>query len=296
MHPEQVIDLLLPFHGRVDHFREAVLSVLAQTSPEWRLVVVDDASPGDIAPWLEGLADPRIDYHRNPANLGFAANFQRCLDLATAEHVVFLGGDDRLLPDYVAEVGAVARDTRATMVQPGVAVIDAAGQPHQPLTDRVKHRLRQRLPPGVPLRGERVATSLMHGAWTYFPSICWRRESLVRHGFDPTYGLALDVALIMTLLREGGSLLVLDDVLFEYRRHDESASVRAARAADRFEQERAFFARMAQALEDVGWPRAARAARLHATSRLHATAVLPRALLTGDRAAARGLLRHLVHR
>lgn len=292
MGPESVLEILLPFHGRVDHFREAVESVLAQRSGDWRLVVVDDASPEDVSDWLAGIDDPRISYYRNPVNLGFAANFQRCLELASADHVVFLGCDDRMLSSYVDVVGRAVRESGATMVQPGVAVIDDAGRRQRPLGDRVKARLRGRLPHGRPLTGEPVATSLMHGAWTYFPSICWQRAALVARGFDPTHGLALDVAMIVALLRDGGSLLLLEEELFEYRRHDDSASMTAAHESSRFAEERRFFARMATSLDDQSWPRAARAARLHLTSRLHAATMLPRAARS-HRQAVPQLLRHI---
>lgn len=289
-----MIDVLLPFHGRVDHFREAVRSVLEQTSPDWRLVVVDDAYPEDVSGWLTELADPRISYHRNDANFGFARTFQVCLELATAEHVVLLGGDDRLLPSYIDVVGTAARRTGATMVHPGVTVIDDDGHRHQPLTDRVKSLLRRRSRHGRLLTGERVATTLMHGAWTYFPSICWRREALLEQGFDPSFGLALDVRAIVGLLMSGGSMLLLDDVLFEYRRHNASASMKAAHSADRFRQERAFHDHMAFELAAHGWPRAARAARIRAASRLHAATRLP-AAVRSDPAVARDLLRHIVN-
>ena len=39
----------MPFYGSFDHFREAVLSVLGQSDPLWRLTIVDDVYP-ELAP------------------------------------------------------------------------------------------------------------------------------------------------------------------------------------------------------------------------------------------------------
>ena len=75
-------------------------------------------------------ATTRVVYERNPSNLGVAANFQRCLDLAEGSHLVLLGCDDRLR----ATTSPLVRETLtgfpdAAVVQPGVAVIDEAGVP-----------------------------------------------------------------------------------------------------------------------------------------------------------------------
>lgn len=290
-----MIDILLPYYGSPALLEDAVRSVLAQTSPDWRLLVVDDAYPGDaVGPWVKALDDPRIEYVRNDENLGFARNFQRCLDLATAEHILFLGGDDRLLPDYVQIVSDTARRSGVAMVQPGVAVIDGDGQRSMGLTDRVKRLLRPRADVPGTISGEDAAVSLMRGAWTYFPSICWRRDSVLAHGFKPEHGLALDVALIMDVLMAGGELLLLDRELFEYRRHQQSASVVAARATDRFAAEAAFFEAMRARFIDHGWGRAARAARIHLTSRMHAATLLPHALTGAGTRPAGALLRHVL--
>jgi hypothetical protein len=116
-----VIELLVPFYGPGEQLFDLVHSVLAQTSPRWRLIVVDDAWPGDpVAPGLMALGNDRIRYRRNPDNLGVNGNFQRCLDLAEEERVVFLGGDDLLLPSYVGRLETMhALFPDASVIQPG---------------------------------------------------------------------------------------------------------------------------------------------------------------------------------
>ena len=78
-------------------------SVRAQRDPRWTLTIVDDCYPDPaVAALFARESDQRIRYRRNEENLGIAANFQRCLDLASGEAVVFLGCDDVMLPDFVA--------------------------------------------------------------------------------------------------------------------------------------------------------------------------------------------------
>ena len=60
------VDILLPFYGDVSMMKEAVRSVLRQSNPDWRLIVVDDGYPDDSIPgWFAALGDPRVTYERN---------------------------------------------------------------------------------------------------------------------------------------------------------------------------------------------------------------------------------------
>ena len=92
-----------------------------------------------------------------------------------------------------------------------------------------------------------------------------------------------DLALVLDLVLDGESLLVDPTTAFRYRRH--RASVSSAHAADgrRFAEERAFFAETADRMAARGWPRAARAARQHVSSRINALTQLPSRSGTGGR-------------
>jgi hypothetical protein len=290
-----VLDVIMPFHGDPGLLRLAVQSVLDQTSSSWRLVVVDDAYPDQsVARWFAALYDERVEYHRNPRNLGVNANFQLCLELARAPHVVLMGCDDLMLPRYVETVLAAAGSSDAAMIQPGVQVIDAQGAPVAGLVDRVKQRLAPDVADRVSVGGEALASSLLRGAWTYFPAICWRTDVAQGIGFRPGFDTALDLGLIIDVVLEGHQLLLLEETLFSYRRHDRSASS-VSRDDRRFAEESRFFSVLGEDLARAGWPSAARAARLHWTSRLHALAQLPTTVRARDLGRARRLIGHAVH-
>jgi glycosyltransferase involved in cell wall biosynthesis len=289
-----MIDVLLPYYGDPQLLYAAVRSVLAQTSPELRLVVVDDGYPDPgVAPWFAALDDPRVEYHRNPVNLGVNGNFRRVLSLARADHVVFMGCDDLLEPGYVAAVSeALRRHPDAAVVSPGTTVIDQAGDPTEPLVDRIKRYLRPRTEDNVVLSGEAALVSLLRGNWTYFPSLCWRRDLVDALGFREGYQIVLDLGLLLDVLIGGGDLLVLPGTQFRYRRHAESASSLETVTRTRFDEERHLFERLHDDLQVKGLRRAARASRIHLTSRLHAAALVPSALRSRDLVAARALVAH----
>jgi glycosyltransferase involved in cell wall biosynthesis len=265
------LDILVPYWGDPRLLQETVRSVLAQDSPEWLLTVVDDAYPDRaVQEWMATIDDPRVRYVRKARNEGITATFRTCAELATQERVVLPGCDDVLLPGYVRTILA---DHRAhpdvAVIQPGVRVVDAQGAPVTPLADRVKTLLRPRAT-GRVLQGEALATSLLHGDWMYFPSLAFRRETLLATPFQPGRAVIQDLALVIDMVAAGEGLLVDDEVCFLYRRHASASAPGAAR----FDGEVAYFRHAAAQMRALGWRRAERAARWRVTSRLHALATL----------------------
>lgn len=296
MAEDLTLDILLPYWGDPDLLRATIGSVLAQTSSDWLLTVVDDAYPDRSAgEWVEDLAtrDPRVRYVRKDVNEGITANYRTCLSLATRDRVVFLGCDDLMEPDYVEVVlAAHAAHPHAAVIQPGVRVIDEDGAVVRPLADRVKQALvRPRVRGERLLAGEPLATSLLHGDWLYWPSLAMRRDVLEETGFRDDMPLIQDLALVIDMTAAGHSLLLLERECFRYRRHVASASSASLLDGRRFAGERAYFALAADQVAALGWRRARRAARLHWTSRVHALTLLPTAARRAPRHLGT-LLRH----
>lgn len=288
-----LLDVVLPFYGSFEHLRVAVESVLSQDDPDWRLIVIDDAYP-DIEPyrWAAAIADPRVQVVRNDENLGITRNFNFGLSMSQAEHLVIMGADDVMHPGYVRRVRElIERFPQADLIQPGVEVIDSEGRVSRPLGDRVKSWLRIKGATPLLAAGEPLAVSLLRGDWLYFPSLVWHREALGA-GFRTDVQIVEDISKIMDVVMAGGALALDDEIVFSYRRHRESLSMATATDGRRFAEEQMFFAESAARAEELGWTRAARTARRHIASRLHALTEVPRALVARDPAGLRALLRH----
>lgn len=289
----RVIDIMLPYYGDVDLMKAAVESVIAQTDPSWRLIVIDDGYPDpEPARWFGEKTDPRIVYQRNETNLGANGNYRKAVELVESEWFVMMGADDLMQPDYIRVVSRAIETLQVDIIQPGVAVIDEHGGRARPLADRLKKHLS--ISPtsgGTVLEGERVVASLLRANWAYFPSLAWRTDAVRRLGFRSGLDVVQDLALILDILADGGRLAVLPEEVFLYRRH--SASDSSVRALDgrRFDEERRFFSGEATRFAARGWRRAARAARWHITSRLNAASLIPKAMTNGG--SPRALARHL---
>jgi hypothetical protein len=115
----------------------------------------------------------------------------------------------------------------------------------------------------------------MKGNWMYFPSIVWKTQTIQEIGFRPGFHVCQDLGLAMDLIMQGGEMALIEDEIFKYRRHQESDSSVKAINGERFKDERHFFKVMAEDLKKIGWDSAARAAKVHGTSRLHAASLIP---------------------
>ncbi|MEW2582644.1 glycosyltransferase family 2 protein [Streptomyces virginiae] len=288
-------DFMLPYYGDVQLMQDAVRSVLAQTDRDFRLVVIDDGKEPDVPGWFAGLGDDRVHYTRNEQNLGITKNFQKCVRLSEADYVVIMGCDDVLHPHYLETVRKIVdAQPGIGMVQPGVEVIDGTGQVTQGLADNTKKRLYAPQVKGRRLMGgEELAASVLRGNWLYFPSIAWRGEVLRKVNFRDDYSVIQDLALVIDLL-EDGEQMVIDNTttVFQYRRHAVSESSVQAFSGTRFAEAERYFSAVAARMDARGWPKAARAARFHSASRLHALTMLPGALRSGNKAGARTLAKH----
>lgn len=292
------IDVMLPYYGDVAMMKAAVDSVLGQEDRDFVLTIVDDGYPDPTLPaYFKQLVDTdnRVRYFRNDQNLGANGNYKKCLGLVEHDVVVVMGADDIMLPNYVATVRKAFQNPDVKIVQPGVEVIDENGAVYEPLGDKVKAGLRRLAVGGSSeaiIQGEPIAESLITGDWLYFPSVAWRADAILKHDFREQYNVVQDIALAMDIIMDGGKMLVTDTICFQYRRHRESDSSVRALDGRRFAEERAFFDECARDFAALGWTKAARAARMHLTSRLNAISLTPKVVSKGMWSGLGKLTRH----
>ena len=95
--PALTLGVMTYNYGR--YIGQAIESVLAQSRPDWEMVISDDASTDDTAEIVRPyLSDPRISYVRHAQNLGQAGNWAFLLDQGTAPVMTVLHADDFWLP------------------------------------------------------------------------------------------------------------------------------------------------------------------------------------------------------
>jgi len=291
------LEIFCPFWGDPDLLFETVASVRAQRNPDWRLIVIDDCYPDEsVAGRFAAIDDDRITYVRNERNLGITENYREAIRRATSAYISILGCDDLLHPNYVDVIlRTIDAAPQADVIQPGVVVIDEHGTVVSPLVDRVKQGLLAPKTTGetVLLSGQDMATSLIRGDWLYWPSLTFRTETLQRIDFREGLPIIQDLALLMDIAFDGGSLAYTPEVAFSYRRHGSSASQKTILDGRRFRDERAYYRTARSLARAKGWRRTARVAAVRIMSRLHAVTELPGVIRHGNGAALKSTLAHI---
>jgi glycosyltransferase involved in cell wall biosynthesis len=121
--------VVLPVRNGWPYIQECVRSILAQSYPQFELIVLDNQSTDNTVPWLKGLNDPRIRLYSSSAPLSIVESWARVKDVEKQEYVTLIGHDDTLDPDFLTTVKSlIDRDPEAALYQTGARLINAEGK------------------------------------------------------------------------------------------------------------------------------------------------------------------------
>jgi glycosyltransferase involved in cell wall biosynthesis len=97
-----LVSVVISCYNHEHYINEAIESVLAQTYPSFEIIVVDDGSTDKSWDVARSFSEVQCVRQRNAGTP--AATRNRGLQESRGDYVVFLDGDDRLLPDAL-EIG-----------------------------------------------------------------------------------------------------------------------------------------------------------------------------------------------
>lgn len=97
-HPHLNLTVVIPHFNHGTLIGRAVASILAQTVPPQRILILDDASTDGSLEVLKRLEaeTPTIDVIQNEKRLGVNGNANKGLALCKTEYVTFMGADDAM--------------------------------------------------------------------------------------------------------------------------------------------------------------------------------------------------------
>jgi glycosyltransferase involved in cell wall biosynthesis len=198
------VSVVIPCFNQAHYLGEAIESVLGQTTPPVELIVIDDGSE-DNSFEVAGRY-PSVVRRRQP-NRGVAAARNAGLSAASADQLLFLDADDRVL------AAALETGTEALSRRPNVAFVSGAS--------------RDIGADGVPSSGRRqplvTQDHYLHLLESCFiwsgSSIVFRRSAIEAvGGFDERLDAGDDYDLYLRLARRF-PVYCHDEVVTEYRRH-----------------------------------------------------------------------------
>jgi O-methyltransferase len=94
--------IIIPTRQRADTLRFAIETALAQTHPDFEVVVQNNGNDQATNDVVAAFASPRIVLKCSPSILPYSANFEAALAASSGEFVAFIGDDDGMMPDACA--------------------------------------------------------------------------------------------------------------------------------------------------------------------------------------------------
>jgi len=126
-----VVSIGLPVRDGERHLERAARSILDQDVDDLELIIVDNASTDGTEEICRRLAtsDARVRYHRNPVDIGAAANFCRAFALARGRYFKWAAHDDWLEPGFLRTcIDVLEREPATVLVFPSTNVRGEAGE------------------------------------------------------------------------------------------------------------------------------------------------------------------------
>ncbi len=132
-----LISILLPSYNYGRYVGSTIESVLAQTCPDFELIVSDDASTDNSREIIRKYRDPRVRFVEQPQNLGNIRHFAAMYALCRGEFVAYIDSDDLWAPEKLErQLAAFRADPGLALVATHIRTIDSNGQP-RPADDSV---------------------------------------------------------------------------------------------------------------------------------------------------------------
>lgn len=98
------ISFCVPTYNRADDLKRCLDSILINQDDDIEVVVQDNCSPDHTKSVIDSFSDQRLNYYRNPENIGLAKNIITIIEKATGRYIFFLTDDDYLMPDAIPKI------------------------------------------------------------------------------------------------------------------------------------------------------------------------------------------------
>lgn len=226
-----VFSLLVSAYRTEAFVADTIGSVLAQTMPDWELIVVDNGNSDEMAGIVRGFqGDDRVVLIRQE-NRGISGGRNAAAAAARGRYFVCLDSDDRLLPTYLEEMaaaldadptlGAVSCDAQVHLESVGTLatrnLLSYAGKVTPDLSDRDRH-----------------LELLLRENFLYAGGTIRREAFEAVGGFSDRVPGVEDWDMWLRLVAAGWGIAVIEKPLAIYRIRDDSTS-RGSDRVERFE-------------------------------------------------------------
>lgn len=203
------------------YLAQTIESVLAQTRPDWELIVVDNGLSDEIARIVRSHQDdPRVRLLRQE-NRGIVGGVGTAAAASRGRYLVVLDSDDAVTPDFCDRMGAVL-DSHPEIDALGCDATCFADPGGHDLPRSYLRSMGVRRPPT--LQHRLTVADVIRGEQPYYTGAVRRAAWEAVGGYETDAPKAEDLSLWLRLLVAGFDLRAIPDRLGRYRVREDSAS------------------------------------------------------------------------
>ncbi len=213
------VSILVPTYNRAGFLREALQSAVRQTHSDLEILILDDASPdATVAVAAEFADDPRVQYLRQPANVGIAENWRAGIGRAQGSFFCLLHDDDTFEPAFIETLlGPLLADPALLFSFCDHWVMDDAGKRMPDATNDASRRFhRTLLSPGTHQEWAELALIF---AGIPVGATLFRRDKVSPAFVDARAKGAVDAWLFYQCAKSGLGAYYTKERLMNYRLH-----------------------------------------------------------------------------
>lgn len=205
-----MVSIITSVYNSAEYISEMLDSILAQSYPDWELIIIDDASTDATWDIIMQYKDARIISVKNEKNLGLTVNLNKALSMAKGEYIIRIDGDD------IAWIDRIMVQVRYMNENPDVAV---AGCWMKMFGDKT----------GIlqcSLDADRLKINLIFNAVLFHPTLIIRKSILDQYkiAYDTSLRYAQDYALEYEISKYA-KIGSIDKILVDYRVHKKQISI-----------------------------------------------------------------------
>lgn len=205
-----VVSVVMPVYNTEKYIGEAIASVLEQTFSDFELLIIDNKSSDKTIEIIKSYTDPRIRLIENEQNEGLIYSLNLGLKEAKGTYIARMDADDICFPERLKkQVEFLNENSDITVLGTAHRILGTETEVHHPKFD------------------EEIKLQLFRKSAFTHPSVMMRKNDLDLNNlrYRDEYKYAEDYGLWTDIAGVGLKLANLEDVLLDYRHHDEQMTV-----------------------------------------------------------------------